>query len=100
MDTSKAPATDTSFGPVKQVEAGVLDTGYVEAGPADGPGVLLLHGWPYDVHSFADVTPALAGAGYRVIVPFVRGYGSTRFLSDDTLPARFQQAHGPAQPVC
>jgi pimeloyl-ACP methyl ester carboxylesterase len=91
MDTSKAPAADTSFGPVKQIEAGVLDTGYVEAGPADGPEVLLLHGWPYDIHSFADVTPALAGAGYRVIVPFVRGYGTTRFLADDA-PRNGQQA--------
>jgi pimeloyl-ACP methyl ester carboxylesterase len=69
----------------------VLDTGYVESGPADGPAVMLLHGWPYDVHSFADVTPVLASAGYRVIVPFVRGYGTTRFLSDDT-PRNGQQA--------
>jgi pimeloyl-ACP methyl ester carboxylesterase len=76
---------------VKQIEAGVLDTGYVEAGPADGPEVLLLHGWPYDIHSFADVTPALAGAGYRVIVPFVRGYGTTRFLAEDA-PRNGQQA--------
>jgi len=81
----------TSFGPVKQISAGVLDTGYVEAGPPDGPAVVLLHGWPYDVHSYADATPALASAGYRVIVPFVRGYGTTRFLSDDT-PRNGQQA--------
>jgi pimeloyl-ACP methyl ester carboxylesterase len=81
----------TSFGPVKQINAGVLDTGYVESGPADGPAVMLLHGWPYDVHSFADVTPVLASAGYRVIVPFVRGYGTTRFLSDDT-PRNGQQS--------
>jgi pimeloyl-ACP methyl ester carboxylesterase len=81
----------TSFGPVKQINAGVLDTGYVESGPADGPAVMLLHGWPYDVHSFADVTPVLASAGYRVIVPFVRGYGTTRFLSDDA-PRNGQQA--------
>jgi pimeloyl-ACP methyl ester carboxylesterase len=81
----------TSFGPVKQISAGVLDTGYVEAGPADGPAVMLLHGWPYDIHCFADVTPALASAGYRVIVPFIRGYGTTRFLSDDT-PRNGQQA--------
>jgi pimeloyl-ACP methyl ester carboxylesterase len=80
-----------SFGPVKQINAGVLDTGYVESGPADGPAVMLLHGWPYDIHSFADVTPVLASAGYRVIVPFVRGYGTTRFLSDDT-PRNGQQA--------
>jgi pimeloyl-ACP methyl ester carboxylesterase len=76
---------------VKQIEAGVLNTGYVEAGPADGPAVVLLHGWPYDIHSFADVTPALAAAGYRVIVPFVRGYGTTRFLSGGT-PRNGQQA--------
>jgi pimeloyl-ACP methyl ester carboxylesterase len=81
----------TSFGPVKQINAGVLDTGYVESGPADGPAVMLLHGWPYDVHSFADVTPVLASAGYRVIVPFVRGYGTTRFLSGGT-PRNGQQA--------
>jgi len=77
--------TSTPFGALKQVDAGVLSVGYAEAGPADGPAVILLHGWPYDTHSFADVTPLLASAGYRVIVPFVRGYGTTRFLSDDTL---------------
>jgi pimeloyl-ACP methyl ester carboxylesterase len=75
----------TSFGALKQVEAGVLSVGYAETGPADGPAVILLHGWPYDIHSFAEVTPLLASRGYRVIVPFVRGYGTTRFLSDDTL---------------
>jgi pimeloyl-ACP methyl ester carboxylesterase len=91
MDPSKAPATGASFGAVRQIEAGVLDTGYVEAGPADGPAVMLLHGWPYDIHSFADVAPALAAAGYRVIVPFVRGYGTTRFLAEDT-PRNGQQA--------
>jgi len=85
------PGTSTSFGPVKQVDAGLLNVGYAEAGPPDGPAVILLHGWPYDIHSFADVTPALASAGYRVIVPFVRGYGTTRFLSDDT-PRNGQQA--------
>jgi pimeloyl-ACP methyl ester carboxylesterase len=78
------PGTSTSFGPVKQVDAGLLNVGYAEAGPADGPAVILLHGWPYDIHSFAEVTPALAAAGYRVIVPFVRGYGTTRFLSNGT----------------
>ncbi len=91
MDTSKTPGTDPPFGPVRQIEAGVLNTGYVEAGPAGGPAVMLLHGWPYDIHSFADVAPLLAAAGYRVIVPFVRGYGTTRFLSDDT-PRNGQQA--------
>src|SRR5579872_1896032 len=75
----------TTIGPVKQINAGVLDTGYVEMGPASGPAVILLHGWPYDIHSYADVAPALAEAGYRVIVPHLRGYGTTRFLSSDTM---------------
>jgi len=73
-----------SFGPLKQVDAGVLRVGYVEAGPPDGSVVILLHGWPYDIHSFVDVVPLLASAGYRVIVPHLRGYGTTRFLSRDT----------------
>jgi pimeloyl-ACP methyl ester carboxylesterase len=73
------------FGALKQVNAGVLSVGYAEAGPSGGTAVLLLHGWPYDIHSFADATPALASAGYRVIVPFVRGFGTTRFRSDDTV---------------
>jgi pimeloyl-ACP methyl ester carboxylesterase len=85
------PGTNTSFGALKQVDAGVLNVGYAEAGSAGGPAVILLHGWPYDIYSFADVTPALASAGYRVIVPFVRGYGTTRFLSADT-PRNGQQA--------
>jgi len=79
------PGTNTSFGPLKQINAGVLNVGYAEAGPADGPVVILLHGWPYDIHSFTDVAPLLASAGYRVIVPYVRGYGTTSFLSTDTL---------------
>jgi len=79
------PGTSTSFEPVQQVDAGLLNVGYAEAGPPGGPAVLLLHGWPYDIHSFADATPPLAAAGYRVLVPFVRGYGTTRFLSDGTL---------------
>src|SRR5690348_8828492 len=83
--TTTKPGTNASFGALKQVDAGVLNVGYAEVGPAGGPAVILLHGWPYDIHSFADATPALASAGYRVIVPFVRGYGTTRFLSDDTL---------------
>jgi len=74
--------TNASFGPVKQIDAGVLNVGYVEAGPADGRAVVLLHGWPYDIHSYADVTPILAAKGYRVIVPYLRGYGSTRFHAD------------------
>ncbi len=70
--------------PIKQIRAGELDVGYYEAGPADGKPVLLLHGWPYDIHSFAEVAPLLAAQGYRVIVPHLRGHGSTRFLSDAT----------------
>jgi pimeloyl-ACP methyl ester carboxylesterase len=76
--------TNTSFDPLKQIDAGLLNVGYAEAGPADGPPVILLHGWPYDIHSFVDVSPLLASAGYRVIVPYLRGYGSTRFLSSET----------------
>jgi len=79
------PGTNTSFGPLKQIDAGVLNVGYAEAGPADGPVVILLHGWPYDIHSYVDVAPLLASAGYRVIVPYVRGYGTTRFLSSGTV---------------
>jgi pimeloyl-ACP methyl ester carboxylesterase len=74
----------TSFGSLKQIDAGLLNVGYAEAGPADGPPVLLLHGWPYDIHSFVDVAPLLASAGYRAIVPYLRGYGATRFLSSAT----------------
>jgi pimeloyl-ACP methyl ester carboxylesterase len=76
---------NTSFGTLKQIDAGVLNIGYAEAGPADGPAVVLLHGWPYDIHSFVDVAPLLASAGYRVIVPYLRGYGTTRFLASDTM---------------
>jgi pimeloyl-ACP methyl ester carboxylesterase len=79
------PGTNTSFGPLKQIDAGVLNVGYAEAGPANGPAVILLHGWPYDIHSYVDVAPLLATAGYRVIVPYVRGCGSTRFLSSATV---------------
>src|SRR3977135_4440483 len=78
------PGTNTSFSSLKQIDAGLLNVGYAEAGPADGPPVILLHGWPYDIHSFVDVAPLLASAGYRVIVPYVRGYGTTRFLSGET----------------
>ncbi len=85
------PGTHTSFGPLKQIDAGALNVGYAEAGPADGPAVILLHGWPYDIHSYVDVAPLLASAGYRVIVPYVRGYGTTRFISSDT-PRNGQQA--------
>ena len=78
------PGTNTSFGPLKQINAGLLNVGYAEAGPADGPPVILLHGWPYDIHSFVDVTHLLASAAFRVIVPYLRGYGTTSFLSSDT----------------
>jgi len=67
------PGTNTSFGPLKQIDAGVLNVAYAEAGPADGPPVLLLHGWPYDIHSFVDVAPMLVSAGYRVVIPYLRG---------------------------
>ncbi|HEX4188621.1 MAG TPA: alpha/beta hydrolase [Solirubrobacteraceae bacterium] len=77
------PAT-TSFGPIRQIDAGALNVGYVEAGPDDGPAVILLHGWPYDIHSYEQVTPLLAASGHRVIVPYLRGYGTTRFLSRET----------------
>jgi pimeloyl-ACP methyl ester carboxylesterase len=83
--TEPSRATGASFGPLKQTDAGLLNVGYVEAGPGDGPAVILLHGWPYDIHSFVDVAPLLASAGYRVIVPYLRGYGSTRFLSSETV---------------
>jgi pimeloyl-ACP methyl ester carboxylesterase len=86
------PGSNTSFGPIKQIDAGLLNIGYAEAGPADGPVVILLHGWPYDIHSFVDVTPLLASAGYRVIVPFCRGYGTTTFLSSTTMRNAQQSA--------
>jgi len=79
------PGMNTSFGMIKQIDAGVLNVGYAEAGPSDGPAVILLHGWPYDIHTYVDVTPLLASAGYRVIVPYLRGYGTTRFLSSETV---------------
>src|SRR5438105_6462116 len=78
------PGTNTSFGSLKQIDAGILNIGYAEAGPANGPPVILLHGWPYDIHSFVEVAPLLASAGYHVYVPYLRGYGSTRFLSGET----------------
>ena len=79
------PGTNTSFGTIRANHAGLLDVSYAEAGPAGGPPVILLHGWPYDIHSFVDVVPLLASAGYRVIVPYLRGYGATRFLSSETI---------------
>jgi pimeloyl-ACP methyl ester carboxylesterase len=83
---------NTSFASLKQINAGVLNVGYAEAGPADGPAVLLLHGWPYDIYSFVDVTPLLAAAGYHVIVPYLRGYGTTSFLSSKTFRNAQQSA--------
>jgi pimeloyl-ACP methyl ester carboxylesterase len=76
--------TNTSFGSLKQIDAGLLNVGYVEAGKSDGPAAMLLHGWPYDIHSYVDVAPRLAQVGYRVIVPYLRGYGTTCFLSSET----------------
>jgi pimeloyl-ACP methyl ester carboxylesterase len=88
-DTTKLPAiqpgTNTSFAALKHIDAGTLNVGYAEAGPVDGPVVILLHGWPYDIHSYVDVAPLLASAGYRVLVPYVRGCGTTRFLSSATV---------------
>jgi pimeloyl-ACP methyl ester carboxylesterase len=76
--------TSAAFGPVRQIVAGPLSVAYVELGPTDGPPVILLHGWPYDIYSFIDVAPLLASKGYRVIVPYLRGFGPTHFLSSDT----------------
>jgi pimeloyl-ACP methyl ester carboxylesterase len=83
--TPVKPGTNTSFGALKQIEAGVLNVGYAETGAANGAAVILLHGWPYDIHSYAEVAPLLAAKGYRVIVPYLRGYGTTRFLSNEAL---------------
>ena len=79
------PGTNASFASLRQINAGLLNVGYAEVGPTDGPPIILLHGWPYDIHSYVDVAPALASAGYRVIVPYLRGYGSTQFLSSTTV---------------
>jgi len=79
------PRTNTSLGPLKQIDAGILNVGYAEAGPGDSPPVILLHGWPYDIHSYVDVAPMLASAGYRTIIPYLRGYGTTRFLASETI---------------
>jgi pimeloyl-ACP methyl ester carboxylesterase len=78
------PAGTRSFGAVRQIDAGVLNVGYAEMGRSDGAPVILLHGWPYDIHTYVDVAPLLAASGYRVIVPYLRGYGTTRFLSSET----------------
>ena len=92
--TTTTAGTDASFGALKQIDAGLLNVGYAEAGPPDSPAVILLHGWPYDIHSYVAVTPMLASAGYRVIVPFLRGYGTTRFLSAATFRNGQQAALG------
>lgn len=84
-------ALPPGFGPLKQIRAGILDIGYAEAGPSSGPPVILLHGWPYDIHTYVEVAPLLAAAGYRVIVPHLRGYGTTRFVADDA-PRNGQQS--------
>src|SRR3954454_20395014 len=76
---------ETVLGPVRQIDAGVLDVGYVEVGPPNGRPVVLLHGWPYDIHSYAEAAPALGSTGYRVVVPYLRGYGPTRFRSEQTM---------------
>ena len=81
-----------SYGPLKQINAGLLNIGYADEGPATGPVVILLHGWPYDIHSFVDATAILAAKGYRVIVPYSRGYGTTRFLSSETMRNAQQSA--------
>src|SRR5215813_8630943 len=86
------PRSNASFGSIKQIDAGVLNVGYAEAGPTNGPVVILLHGWPYDIHSYVDVAPLLVSAGYRAIVPYLRGYGTTRFLSKDTFRNAQQSA--------
>jgi pimeloyl-ACP methyl ester carboxylesterase len=89
--TTIEPEANASFGALKQVTAGVLNVGYAELGPADGAPVILLHGWPYDIHTYVDVAPLLASKGFRVIVPYLRGYGTTQFLSSET-PRNGQQA--------
>ncbi|MFF3356372.1 alpha/beta fold hydrolase [Streptomyces sp. NPDC002917] len=86
------PGTHTSFATLKQIKAGLLDIGYAELGPTHGPVVICLHGWPYDIHSFVDVAPLLAAEGYRVIVPYLRGHGTTRFLSSRTFRNAQQSA--------
>jgi pimeloyl-ACP methyl ester carboxylesterase len=91
-DRRQTSGQNTSLGPIKQVDAGVLNLGYAEFGPATGPPVVLLHGWPYDACSFIDVGPLLAAKGYRVIVPYLRGYGPTTFLSADTVRNAQQSA--------
>ena len=89
LSASAAASAQTTltrtFDELRQIDAGVLSVGYAEVGPAGGPVVILLHGWPYDIHSFVDVAPLLSARGYRVLIPYLRGYGTTRFLSPETL---------------
>jgi pimeloyl-ACP methyl ester carboxylesterase len=87
-----ATVSEIEFGPIKQIKAGVLNVGYIDIGPTDGKPVVLLHGWPYDIQSFAEVAPTLASRGYRVVVPYLRGFGTTRFLSDDAMRNAQQSA--------
>ncbi|MCX4162909.1 MULTISPECIES: alpha/beta fold hydrolase [Paraburkholderia] len=82
---TRTTASSASFDDLRQIDAGLLNVGYADLGPANGPVVILLHGWPYDIHSFVDVAPLLASAGYRVIVPYLRGYGTTRLRSASTV---------------
>jgi pimeloyl-ACP methyl ester carboxylesterase len=89
--SSSKAASNMAFGTLRQIDAGTLNVGFIDAGPSDGHAVILLHGWPYDIHSYADVAPILVAAGFRVIVPYFRGYGSTRFLGSET-PRNGQQA--------
>src|SRR3954469_14220339 len=95
LETAATCATKTPVLLLNQIDAGILSIGYSEAGPSAGPAVILLHGWPYDIHSFDEVTPLLASAGYRVLVPYLRGYGPTRFLSS----AAFRNGQPSALPV-
>ena len=92
LSSASASSGNAAFGPVRQIDAGPLNVGYVDIGPRDGAVVMLFHGWPYDIHCYEEVAPRLAAAGYRVIVPHLRGYGSTRFLSDTTLRSAQQTA--------
>ena len=94
------PGSHTSLGPLKSIDAGLVRVGYAELGPANGPVVILLHGWPYDIHSYADVAPLLADAGYRVIVPYLRGYGTTHFIANDTLRNGQQADNAPQAHPC
>ena len=93
-DPSDAAPGQQQSAPIKQIDAGVLNVGYTDSGPSSGPAVILLHGWPYDIHAFDDVVPLLTAKGYRVIVPDLRGYGTTRFLSNETFRNGQQSALG------